>query len=122
MPVLDITTFTSWFGTLNPAQTLVATDCLQVVSDWIVENAPNASTSAQQLVAFQVTRDEINLGRYAGLSSFTQQTLHSVKAGTLDREEIERWITDRHRRMLGISLVADPAYSFPCNDFGCNPF
>lgn len=121
-PFLDITTFASMFGTLNPAQTLVATSCLQVVSDWIAENAPSATTDSAQLVTFEVTRDEVLYGKYSALSSFTQQTLHSVRAGTLDRDQIEKWITDRQRRMLGISLLSSPTFSFPRNDFGPRRF
>lgn len=118
-PFLTADDFAGMFRPLSDAETEVAGLLVDVASTWIRDKAPNTAIDdpAAKVVVFEVTRDALLYGKYAVLSSFTQQTGHSVKSGTIDRDEIERFVTDRHRRMLGIPLRAAPVGHFPVCDY-----
>jgi hypothetical protein len=119
-PFLDIGAFETQFGRdLSDAETPVATRLLQVVSDWIRDNKPDAldDDPAAQLVTFEVTRDALRYGDFGPLISFSNTVGPRAKSGTFDRGSIEKFITDRHRRILGISVLAGPRGKFKRCDY-----
>lgn len=114
-PFLDITDFAARFmRPLTAAETLVATDLLAVASDWIYGRLPTIAQTdpAARTVVFEVVRDAIIYGPFARLESFQDSTAHRTEAGTLSRDVVEEFITDRHCRILGISLKAMPVANF----------
>ena len=123
-PFLDASTFAGMFRPLTTAESNQVTPLLQVVSDWIRGQKPGIADddSAAILVCFQMARDEILYGKYVGsLSSFNQQTMHSIKAGVIDRDEVDKWISDSQRRILGLSLVSAPQFNFGTDRPPCDP-
>ncbi len=118
-PFLDATAFADMFRPLRAAETAVATPLLQVVSDWIRDKKPDiaADSQAAKIVCFEVVRDALVYGKYAGLSEFSETVGRRTMAGTFNTSDVEQFITDRHRRMLGISATARPRYSFKRCDY-----
>lgn len=119
-PFLEIDPFTAQFGRpLSSADTLVATRLLQVVSDWIRGHKPDVldDDPAAQLVTFEVTREALLYGDVIPLGSFSKTVGPRTKAGTFDPIAVEKFITDRHRRILGIPVLAGPSYNFPACDY-----
>lgn len=117
-PFIDASAFATMFRPLSAAETAVAAPLLEVVSNWIREQKPDIADEdpAAKLVCFEVTRDALVYGKYAGLTDFSETTGRRTKSGTINTAEIERFVTDRHRRMLGVEILAGPAYSFkPCD-------
>ncbi|ANN98199.1 hypothetical protein [Mycobacteroides abscessus] len=116
---LGVEAFAAMFRPLSAAETLVATPLLKVVDDWIRENKPGVADDdpAAKVVAFEVTRDAMLYGEFGPISSFTKTVGHRTRQASIDRTAIERFITDRHRRMLGISLRAKPRGHFPKCDY-----
>lgn len=104
---------------LKPAETPLVEALLVVVSDWIWDNKPGVADgdSAAKVVAYEVTRDALMFGDFGPMTSFTKSTAHSTRAGTIDRAAVEKFITDRHRRILGIALRAAPRGHFPKCDY-----
>lgn len=118
-PFLEVSDFVAMFRPLSAAETAVATPLLEVASEWIRAHKPGIAIDdpAAIVVTFEVTRDALMYGKYAGLTQFQETTAHRTKAGTIDTASVEKWITDRHRRILGISVLASPAYHFPAGDY-----
>lgn len=120
-PYLEIGPFATQFGrALSDAETPVATRLLQVVSGWIYNHAPAPvrQVDAEQVV-FEVVRDALTYGPYERLSSFDNTTAHRTESGTFDyaASVLDDYLTDKHKRLLGIPLKAGPAYSFPVCDY-----
>ncbi len=123
-PFLSIDDFTDQFGhPLSDAQTAVAERLLQVVSDWIRGQKVDVDPLAAAQVVFEVVRDAANYGELERLSTFTNTTDQRTEAGTFDRfrqlpqSVVEDYVTNRHKRLLGIHLRAQVAGSFPVDDF-----
>lgn len=118
-PFLDATTFADMFRPLSDAESEVVEPYLDVVSNWIRDNKPGVADDdpAAKVVTFEVTRDALLYGDFGPLVSFSNTMGPRTKSGTLDPGAVERFITDRHRRMLGIALRAAPAFNFPVCDY-----
>lgn len=113
-PFLDAAAFTDMFRPLSDAEDRQVTPLLQVVSDWIRDRKPDIEDDdpAAIVVTFEVAREALLYGKYGGLSSFDEETSHSKSSGTLQFREIERFITSRHRQMLGLIASAGPRGHF----------
>lgn len=114
-PFLSEAQFAAQFPrALTAAEQLVAANVLQVASNWIYNRLPNIAPDdpAAMTVVYEVTRDAILLGPYSRLSEFQNVTAHRTTAGKISASQIEEFITDRHARMLGISLKAMPVANF----------
>lgn len=119
-PFLEIADFEIQFGRdLSDAETPVATRVLQVVSDWIRGQKPDADATAAEQVVFEVTRDQINLGQYSAFSSFQNTSSLRTESGTFkdDDDLLDEIISGRHKRLLGIPLRAAPVGYFPKCDY-----
>lgn len=119
-PYLDIGPFTTQFGrALTAAESPIATRLLQVVSDWIRVQKPTADVTAAAQVVFEVVRDALNYGAYERLTSFQNTTSLRTEAGTFDEamKMVDDFLTDRHKRLLGIPLLAAPRSSFKKLDY-----
>lgn len=120
-PYLDIADFETQFGrALSEAETPVAERLLQVVSDWIRAHAPDdVNEDAAIQVVFEVVRDAINYSGYERLSSFTNTTAHRTESGEFDEsmKAVDDWLTDRHKRLLGIAVRAAPRGHFVKCDY-----
>lgn len=119
-PYLEIDDFTTQFGRpLSVAEQPVAERLLQVVSDWIRGQKPDVDADAAAQVVFEVTRDQVNLGKYSAFSSFQNITAHRQEAATLkdDDDLLDEILSGRQKRLLGIALAAGPVYSFPVCDY-----
>ena len=106
------------FRPLRAAETAVATPLLQVVSDWIRDKKPGIANDDQAaiFVCFDIVRNELTYGKYSKLSDFSETVGRKNLSGTLNIGDAEQFITDRHRKMLGLSLTSGPVYSFtPCD-------
>lgn len=113
---LSIDDFTGRFPRpMTDAETLVATDLLTVASNWIYGRLPTISSAdpAAKTVTFEVVRDAILYGLYARFDSFQNLSLHRTEAGAFSEDVIDQFVTERHARMLGISLTAAPVFNFP---------
>ena len=114
-PYLAIGPFTTQFGrALSDAETPVATRLLQVVSDWIRDRKPDARQLDAEQVVFEVVRDALTLGGYERFSSFENTTAHRTERGTFDyaASVLDDFLTDKHKRLLGIPLRAAPRGHF----------
>ncbi|UJL29927.1 hypothetical protein HZU38_05350 [Mycolicibacterium vanbaalenii] len=111
---LDVATFATWAKRPDWSSDPVATALLDVVADWIRERKPDlaADDQAAQIVSFEVTRDALMYGDLGPFKQAEKRTAHSSRSFTLDREVVERFVTDRHLRMLGLSTGPRPAYYF----------
>jgi hypothetical protein len=118
-PFLDVAAFSVWAKNPAWASDSLATSLLQVVSDWIWDHKPGVADddAAAQVVTFEVTRDALRYGDFGPLSSFSNTVGPRIKSGTFDRGSIEKFITDRHRRILGISVLAGPRGLFKRCDY-----
>lgn len=118
-PFLDATAFADMFRPLRAAETAVATPLLQVVSDWIRDKKPDIANNDQAaiFVCFDIARQELTYGKYSQLSDFSETVGRKNVSGTLNITEAEQFITDRHRKILGLSIVAAPAFNFPECDY-----
>lgn len=119
-PFLDVGAFETQFGRdLSDGENAIATRLLQVVSDWIRDNKPDVldDDQAAQLVTFEVAREALLYGDVGPLVSFSKTVGPRSKSGTFDRGSIEKFITDRHRRILGIWVFAGPRGNFKRCDY-----
>lgn len=118
-PFLDATAFAAMFRPLRAAEIAVATPLLQAVSDWIRDKKPDiaADDPAAILVCFQVVRHELMYGKYAGLTDFAETVGRRSMSGSISAADVDQYITDAHRTMLGISIHARPRYSFKRGDY-----
>lgn len=119
-PFIEIAAFQSEYGPLTAGQAVTAARLLQVVSDWIRDHASDGYrvTDAQQVV-FEVVRDAVRFGDYERLSSFTNTTSRRTEAGTFDEamKVVDDYLTNRHKRLLGIPLRAAPRGTFKKCDY-----
>lgn len=119
-PLLDITAFTAEYqGTLTAGETTTVTRLLQVVSDWIRGKKPDADAASGAQVVFEVVRDAANYGALEKLSSFENRTSlrHEIGAFDEDLKIIDDYLTPRHKRLLGIPLLAAPRGNFKKCDY-----
>lgn len=118
-PFLDPATFATWAK--NPAwgSDLLVEPLLKVASDWIWDHRPGIAVDDQaaQVVVFEVTRDALMAGEFGPYSEFTKTVGHRTRSATISRASIERFITERHRQMLGIAQMAAPRGRFPRGDY-----
>lgn len=120
MEFLSFDDFEAQFGrSLSDAEVAVAGRLLQVVSDWINSRKANVDATAGAQVVFEVVRDALNYGAFERLSQFQNTTTHRTEAGAFDEamRVIDDYLTLRHKRLLGIPLVAAAAYNFPICDY-----
>lgn len=114
-PFLSAAAFSSMLGrSLTAPEALQVTPLLEVVSRWIRQHSPGieADDPGAITVSFDVARDALTYGKFRALSSFSRETSHSKESGVLQFREIERFITARHREMLGVSVSPRPRYYF----------
>ncbi|OMC35490.1 hypothetical protein A5742_12535 [Mycolicibacterium fortuitum] len=113
-PFLDAATFANWAKKPEWASSQLATSVLTVVSDWIRDNKPGIGAEDQgaKVVTFEVAQTTMAFAELGPYESVEKKTAHSSRAVTVDRELVERFITDRHRQMLGLATFAKPAYYF----------
>jgi hypothetical protein len=123
-PFLDADEFATQFGRdLSDAEQPQAERLLQVVSDWIRDKLAPAvladDNPAAQQVVFEVVRDAITFGGYERLKSFTNTTSRRTESGEFDEsmKAVDDWLTDRHKRLLGIALRTGPRGYFPKCDY-----
>lgn len=116
---LDAATFANWAKNPAWASDPLAASLLTVVSDWIRDKKPDIvdDDQAAKVVTFEVTRDALMAGDVGPYSQVTKTTSHSSRVVAIDRSAVERWITDRHRRMLGLPINAAPRGHFPKCDY-----
>lgn len=116
---LDVATFATWAKRPDWSSDPVATALLDVIADWIRERKPDLASDDQaaRVVSFEVARDTLMYGDLGPFKQAEKRTAHSSRSYTLDRGVVEKFITDRHRRMLGISLRAAPRGHFPKCDY-----
>lgn len=114
-PFLDIAEFTAEYqGVLTAAETITATRLLQVASDYIRGLKADVDENAAKQVVFEIVRDATRYGDLERLSSFQNTTSRRTETGTFDEsmKAMSNYLTDRHKRLLGIPLLVDPVYSF----------
>ncbi len=118
-PFLDVATFATWAKKPGWVGDPLATSLLQLVSDWIRERKPDIAQDdpGAQVVTFEVTRDSMMYGDFGPQTAYLKATSHSQRSGTIDRAVVEKFITDRHRRMLGIGVKAAPRRRFKRFDY-----
>jgi hypothetical protein len=117
-PFLTLTQFEGMFPReLTAAEQVIAPNLLAVASNWIWNRIPSIASDdpAAITVTFEAARDAILYGPISRLEEFQNVTSHRTESGTATASLVEQFITDRHARMLGISLKASPSYNFtPC--------
>lgn len=113
-PFLEVEAFKDEYGALDAAQTLTATRLLQIASDRIRELKPDADELRAKQVVFEVVRDILTYGAMERLSSFQNITSRRQESGTFDEamKLVDDYLTDRHKRLLGIATGPRPAYYF----------
>ncbi len=113
-PFLDAGTFAGWAKKPEWVSDQLAASVLVVVSDWIRDNKSGIADDdkAAQVVAFEVTRDTLLYGDLGPYASMQKTTSHSSRSGVIDRRVVERFITERHLRILGLATYPKPAYHF----------
>lgn len=119
-PFLDIAGFTAEYqGTLTAGEVTTATRLLQVCSDRIRQLKPDADPVAAKQVVFEVVRDAATYGALEKLSKFENITSRRQESGTFDEaaKVVDDYLTDRHKRLLGIPLRAAPRGSFKKWDY-----
>ncbi|MBX9641799.1 hypothetical protein ACX9NE_26790 [Mycobacterium sp. ML4] len=119
-PFLTVDAFKAEYqGTLTAGETTTATRLLQVASDRIRALKPDADTDAAKQVVFEIVRDAANYGDLAVLSDFQNTTSRRTEAGTFDQamKVVTDYLSDRHKKLLGIPLRAAPRGSFKRCDY-----
>lgn len=117
---LEPAEFTLMYGqTLSAAETAQAALLLTVVDARIRGLNPDADANKAKQVAFEVVRDAITYGGLEKLSSFQNITSRRQESGTFDEaaKVINDYLSDRHKRLLGIPLRAAPVGYFPKCDY-----
>lgn len=119
MPFISVVDFAAAFRPLKSSETQLTEWLIQVASDWIRNYKPTISDGsvAAKLVVVEVVSNALRYNKYGPLSSFTEQTSHSMLSGTFTDAAKLLDFTDRHREMLGIPIQAPPQYSFPVRDY-----
>jgi hypothetical protein len=118
-PFLDVDAFAEMFRPLSDPESETAGAYLEVASNWIRDQLPEiaADDPAARIVVFEVTRDALLYGDIGPFTSFSKTMGPRSRSGTIDRGSVEKFITDRHRRMLGILLRAGARGYFPRCDY-----
>lgn len=119
-PYLSISDFQAEYqGALTAGEVTTATRLLQVASDRIRALKPDADDDAAKQVVFEIVRDAANYGDLAVLSDFQNTTSRRTEAGTFDESMkiVNDYLSDRHRQLLGIPLLAAPVYNFSKCDY-----
>jgi hypothetical protein len=119
-PFLDVDGFTAEYqGALAVGEVTTVTRLLQVVSDWIRGKKPDVNEDAAKQVVFEVVRDAVMYGALEKLSSFQNITSRRQESGTFDEaaKVVDDYLTDRHKRLLGIPLRAAPRGRFKKCDY-----
>lgn len=125
-PFLDAAAFATMLGrSLTAAESAQATPLLQVVAEWIRDHKPgidgdeSAPTDpAAIVVSFEVVRDALSSGDFGPFTSFTKGMGPRTRSATIDRDAfVSRFITGRHRLMLGLAAKAAPRGHFPKCDY-----
>lgn len=115
-PFLTAAEFASktWVNMPEWASSELAAALLVVVSGWIRDHKPDIDDDdpGAQLVCAEVTRDALLYGEFGPAVSFSKTVAHRGRAATIDRAALEKFITDRHKRILGLSIGVKPAYHF----------
>lgn len=116
---LDAVTFANWAKNPAWATDPLAASLLTVVSDWIRDRKPDIvdDDPAAQVVTFEVTRDAMLYGEFGPVTSFTKIVGHRQQTAAIDRAAVEKFITDRHKRILGLPIKAAPRGHFPKCDY-----
>lgn len=107
------------FRPLSAAEYNVATPLLEVADQWIRDHKPGIDDDdpGAKVVVFEIVRSAMLYGKYAGLSSFQETTGNRAKAGAIDSSEVERFVTERHREILGLKRLAGPRGHFTKLDY-----
>lgn len=124
-PFLNATAFAAMLGrSLTAAESAQATPLLQVVSEWIRERKPGIDDydvtivdPAAIVVSFEVVRDALLCGEFGPVTSYTKTMGPRTRSVTFDRDAVSRFITDRHRQMLGLVAKAGPRGRFAKYDY-----
>lgn len=118
-PFLSASTFANWAKRPAWGTDQLAASLLIVVSDWIRDKKPDigADDTAAKVVTFEVTRDALLYGDFGPVDSYEKRTAHSSRSASINREAVAKFVNDRHRRMLGISLRAAPRGHFKRCDY-----
>ncbi|MGB3484019.1 MAG: hypothetical protein WBB07_17610 [Mycobacterium sp.] len=119
-PFLDIEAFKAEYpGTLTAGETTTAERLLVVASDRVRDLAPNARTTDAQQVVFEIVRDAAMYGHLGPLSSFQNITSRRQESGTFDdmAKAVDDLLTDRQKKMLGMSRRASPRGHFKKCDY-----
>lgn len=119
-PFLDIAEFTAEYqGTLSAGESTTVGRLLQVVSDWIRGKKPDVNETAAKQVVFEVVRDAVMYGALEKLSSFQNITSRRQESGTFDEAAkiVDDYLTDRHKRLLGIPVRVAPRGRFKKCDY-----
>ena len=116
---LDPAEFATWAKRPAWASDPLAAALLGVVEGWIRERRPDIADDDQaaRVVVFEVTRDALLYGDLGPYRSMEKRTAHSSRSVTIDPSAVERFITGRHRQMLGMSVKAAPRGHFPKCDY-----
>lgn len=116
---LDIGQFGVEFGPMSEGQVASATRLLDVVSNYITLRKPDADETAASQVVFEIVRDALNFGAYERLSQFDNETSKRKEAGVFNTAValLDELLLPKHKRMLGIPLVAAPRGSFTKCDY-----
>lgn len=120
-PFLDAAAFAVMLAseTLTSGEFELATPLLQVVSDWIRDKKPDIADDdpAAIVVSFEVVRDALSSGKFGPFTSFTKGMGPRTRSATIDREALSKFVTRRHRLMLGLGATAAPRGHFPKCDY-----
>lgn len=119
-PYLSTSAFQAEYqGTLTAGEVTTATRLLQVASDRIRALKSDANADAASQVVFEIVRDAAQYGDLERLSSFQNTTSRRTEAGTFDpaMKVVTDYLSDRHKKLLGIPLRAAPRGSFTKCDY-----
>jgi hypothetical protein len=115
-PFLDAAAFVVMLApeTLTSGEYELATPLLQVVSDWIRDKKPGIADDdpAAIVVSFEVVRDALLSGKFGPFTSFAKTMGPRSRSATIDREALSKFVTGRHRLMLGLGAKAAPRGNF----------
>ena len=116
---LDPATFADWAKRPAWASDPVAMALLDVVEGWIRSRRPGIADDDQgaRVVVFEVTRDALLSGELGPYSSIEKRTAHSSRSVTINPTVVERFVTGRHRQMLGMGVNAAPRGRFKKFDY-----
>lgn len=111
---IDSATLAAWSKTPEWSGNELVDALVTVVSKWIRDHKPDVSDTdpAAQIVCFEVVRDALLYGEFGPATSFTKTVGHRTRSVVVDRSSVEKFITDRHKKMLGLSIGPRPAYVF----------